>query len=150
MCIRDSIRTSSDVTLENTLHHQFYNYRFYYADKEAGIPFMIAPGKRLCGVASPDWGTAVVQLPWHLYVYYGNKDILEDYYDMMSLWVRHIAGTAIDGIVYQGLGDWCPTFSSHEHNNSPVEVTSTAFHLIDLGIMVKLSLIHISEPTRPY
>ena len=137
----EDIRTSSDVSLENTLHHQFYNYRFYYADKEAGIPFMIAPGKRLCGVASPDWGTAVVQLPWHLYVYYGNKDILEDYYDMMSLWVRHIAETAIDGIVYQGLGDWCPTFSSHEHNNSPVEVTSTAFHLIDLGIMVKVATL---------
>ncbi|MGN1215848.1 MAG: family 78 glycoside hydrolase catalytic domain, partial [Candidatus Cryptobacteroides sp.] len=131
------IRTTSDVSLVNTLHHAFYNYRFYYADKEAGIPFMIAPGKRLCGVASPDWGTAVVQIPWHLYLYYGNKDILEDYYDMMSLWVRHIASTAIDGIVYQGLGDWCPTFSSHEHNNSPVEVTSTAFHLLDLGIMVR-------------
>ncbi len=133
----DDIRTTSDVSLTNTLFHKLYNHRFYYADKEAGIPFMIAPGKRLCGVASPDWGTAVVQLPWHLYLYCGNRGILENYYDMMSLWVRHIADTAVDGIVYEGLGDWCPTFSSHEHNATAVEFSSSAFHLLDLGIMVR-------------
>ena len=133
----DDIRTTSDVSLTNTLFHKYYNNQFYFADKEAGLPFMIAPGKRLCGVASPDWGTAVVQLPWHLYVYYGNKRILRDYYDMMSHWVRHIASTAVDGIVYEGLSDWCPTFSSHEHNGTVVEFSSSAFHLLDLGIMVK-------------
>lgn len=133
----DDIRTTSDVRLVNTLHHKYYNNVFYNADKEVGVPFMIAPGRRLCGVASPDWGTAVVQLPWHLYVYYGNKLILEDYYDMMSIWVRHIADTAVDGIVYEGLSDWCPTYSNHQHNNTPVEFSSTAFHLLDLSIMVK-------------
>lgn len=133
----DDIRTTSDVSLTNTLFHKYYNNQFYFADKEAGLPFMIAPGKRLCGVASPDWGTAVVQLPWHLYVYYGNKRILRDYYDMMSHWVRHIASTAVDGIVYEGLSDWCPTFSGHEHNGTVVEFSSSAFHLLDLGIMVK-------------
>jgi alpha-L-rhamnosidase len=133
----DDIRTTSDVSLTNTLFHKYYNNQFYTADKAPGIPFMIAPGKRLCGVASPDWGTAVVQLPWHLYVYYGNKRILEDYYDMMSIWVRHIADTAVDGIVYEGLSDWCPTFSKHAHNGTDVEFSSSAFHLLDLGIMVK-------------
>lgn len=70
-------------------------------------------------------------------MYYGNKRILRDYYDMMSHWVRHIASTAVDGIVYEGLSDWCPTFSSHEHNGTVVEFSSSAFHLLDLGIMVK-------------
>ncbi len=48
----DDIRTTSDVSLTNTLFHKYYNNQFYFADKEAGLPFMIAPGKRLCGVAS--------------------------------------------------------------------------------------------------
>jgi len=137
----DDIRTSSDVTLKNTLHHRLYNSTFYFTDKPAGIPFMIAPGRRLCGVASPDWGTAVVQLPWHLYLYYGNKQILEDYYDMMDLWVRHIDETAIDGIVYQGLGDWCPMEGNHIHNETPVEFSSTAFHALDLSIMVQVAKV---------
>ena len=53
----------------NTLHHKYKNRYFYFTDKASGIPYMIAPGKRLCGVASPDWGTAIVQLPWHMYLY---------------------------------------------------------------------------------
>jgi len=137
----EDIRTTSDVTLYNTLHHKFFNSEFYYADKKAGIPFMIAPGRRLCGVASPDWGTAVVQIPWHLYLYYGNKQILKDYYDMMDIWVRHIAETAKDGIVYEGLGDWCPMYGNHIHNETAVEFSSTAFHAIDLDIMVKVAEI---------
>lgn len=137
----EDIRTTASAPLENTLHHKFYNVEFYFADKPAGIPHMIAPGKRLCGVASPDWGTAVVQLPWHLYMYYGNRRILENYYDMMALWTRHIDETAKDNIVYEGLGDWCPP---HEHlyaNPTKVEFTSTAFHLTDLEIMAKCARI---------
>ena len=39
----DDIRTTSDVSLTNTLFHKYYNNQFYFADKEAGLPFMIAP-----------------------------------------------------------------------------------------------------------
>lgn len=137
----EDIRTTAAAPLENTLHHKLYNNFFYFKDKPAGVPHMIAPGRRLCGVASPDWGTAVVQIPWHLYTYYGNKQILEDYYDMMKIWVHEVAVRATDGIVYEGLSDWCPMYSSHAHNNTPVEVTSTEFHLIDLGIMIKTAKI---------
>ncbi len=135
----DDIRTTSDVFLPNTLHQKLYNTQFYYADKQPGIPFMIAPGKRLCGVASPDWGTAVVQLPWHLYLYYGNRGILERYYDMMNLWVHHIDSIAVEDIVYYGLGDWCPPYSGRFHNVTKVEFSSTAFHLLDLSIMQRVA-----------
>ena len=37
--------------------------------KPVGIPYMVAPGKRLGGAASPDWGTALVQVPWNVYLY---------------------------------------------------------------------------------
>ncbi len=135
----EDIRTTSDCFLPNTLHHKLYNTTFYYADKQVKTPFMIAPGKRLCGVASPDWGTAVVQLPWHLYLYYGNGDILNQYYDMMAHWVRHIDSTAVDNIVYEGLGDWCPPSWNGSELPTSVEFTSTAFHLLDLSIMKKVA-----------
>lgn len=137
----EDIRTTSDCYLTNTLHHKFFNTEFYFTDKSYGIPFMIAPGKRLCGVASPDWGTAVVQLPWHLYLQYGNRKILESYYDMMALWIRHIDSTAVEGIVYEGLGDWCPPMSDHYHNPTSAEFSSTCFHFIDLTIMEKVAAL---------
>ena len=62
------VSSSSSVFLENTLHQKLHNSEFYFADKQPGIPFMISPGRRLCGVASPDWGTAVVQIPWDIYL----------------------------------------------------------------------------------
>ena len=142
----EDIRTTASCTLENTLHHKFYNSIFYFADKASGIPFMIAPGKRLCGVASPDWGTAVVQLPWYLYIYYGNRRILERFYGMMAQWTRHIDETAKDDIVYEGLGDWCPPHENNYTNPTKVEFTSTAFHLTDLVIMAECArLLGYSE-----
>lgn len=146
------IRSGASKEEKNTLFHERYNNTFYFTDKAAGLPYMIAPGKRLCGVASPDWGTALVQLPWWMYVYYGNKDILEEYYPQMKQWTEHIAATAKDKertkkynantsyIVYQGLGDWCPPqYKSGE--STPVEFTSTAFHYLDTSIMEKVALL---------
>jgi len=142
----EDIRSGASKEEKNTLFHERYNNTFYFADKAAGIPYMIAPGKRLCGVASPDWGTVQVQLPWWIYVYYGNKQLLSDYYPQMKQWTLYVNSLAKDeerkklydmrtnSIVYQGLGDWCPPKYASE-NKTPVEFTSTAFHYLDTKIM---------------
>lgn len=134
----EDIRSGAAVELKNTLHHQLKNSLFYFADKASGIPFMIAPGKRLCGVASPDWGTAVVQLPWHVYLYGGDTAALEEYYDMMAQWTDYITSTSVGHIVFTGLGDWDPPYGVHKIA-TPVELTSTAFHYYDLYIMEQVS-----------
>ena len=102
------VSSTSSVFLKNTLHQKLYNSEFYFADKQPGIPFMISPGRRLCGVASPDWGTAVVQIPWNIYLYFGNKEALELYYGEMKQWVDHVNALTENHIVPYGLGDWCP------------------------------------------
>jgi alpha-L-rhamnosidase len=106
--------------------------------KPAGIPTMIVPGKRTSGVASPDWGTAMVQIPWYLYVYYGDRMLLEEFYPDMKTWVEYIHGIRQDGIVPHGLGDWCPP-GGNVHIDCPVPVSSTAFHILDVSIMVEVS-----------
>lgn len=95
---------------------------------------MVAPGKRLCGVASPDWGTALVQLPWNLYLYYGDEVILTKHYKQMKQWVDYISSIAVDGIVFQGLGDWCPP-GGNKNIDTNRAFTSTAFHYLDVSIM---------------
>ena len=106
--------------------------------KPAGIPTMIVPGKRTSGVASPDWGTAMVQIPWYLYVYYGDRMILEDFYPDMKTWVEYIHGIKEDGIIPHGLGDWCPPGWNID---CPVPVSSTAFHILDVSIMAQASAL---------
>ena len=127
------ISSTSSVFLENTLHQKLYNTQFYFADKQPGIPFMISPGRRLCGVASPDWGTAVVQLPWYMYLYYDDEDALRKYYGEMKQWVDHVEALTENHIVPYGLGDWCPPGKI----DCPIPLSSTAFHYLDASIVAK-------------
>ena len=148
----EDIRSGASRAEKKTLFHERFNSTFYNTEKPAGLPYMIAPGKRLCGVASPDWGTAVVQLPWWLYVYYGNKKALSDYYPDMKQWTDYVSSLARDTartnkyskktkhIVYQGLGDWCPP-EGNKTIDTPIEFTSTAFHYLDVCIMEQVAQI---------
>lgn len=131
------ISSTSSVFLENTLHQKLYNTQFYFADKQPGIPFMISPGRRLCGVASPDWGTAVVQLPWYMYLYYDDEDALRKYYGEMKQWVDHVEALTENHIVPYGLGDWCPPGKI----DCPIPLSSTAFHYLDASIVAKAAAV---------
>jgi len=118
--------------------------------KPAGIPTMIVPGRRTSGVASPDWGTAMVQIPWYLYLYYGDRIILEEFYDDMQTWVEYIHGIKEDGIIPHGLGDWCPP-GGNVNKDCPIPLSSTAFHILDVSIMEKVSgLLGKKEQQKEY
>ncbi|MDR2037605.1 MAG: glycoside hydrolase family 78 protein [Bacteroidales bacterium] len=138
------IASTSSRFEKNTLHQKLHNNQFYFTDKQPGIPHMIAPGRRLCGVASPDWGTAVVQIPWYTYLYYGNKEPLEMYYETMKQWVDHtnyLTYHPIDiettpDIVAYGLGDWCPP-GGNRQIDCPISLSSTAFHYNDARLVAR-------------
>lgn len=106
--------------------------------KPAGVPTMIVPGKRTSGCATPDWGTALVQIPWYLYIYYGDLILLEDFYPDMKKWVEYVEGMKEDGIIPHGLGDWCPP-GGNEYLDCPVPVSSSAFHILDVSIMEQVA-----------
>jgi len=108
--------------------------------KPAGIPTMIAPGRRTSGTATPDWGTAIVQIPWYLYEFYGDKKTLEEFYPDMKHWVEYVHNMSEDGIIRYGLGDWCPP-GGWKYIDCPIALSSTAFHILDVKIMLKASEI---------
>jgi alpha-L-rhamnosidase len=129
---------SSAVRSGQALFHKVKNRDFYFGYKKPGLPFMIAPGKRDCGVASPDWGTALVQIPWYLYLYYGNEDIVKEFYPDMKLWVEYVDSLTINNIVPFGLGDWCPP-GGIDSIDCPYQLSSTAFFYNDLVLMEKMA-----------
>ena len=76
-----------------------------------GLPAMIAPGKRLAGTAKPDWGSALVFIPWDLYRFTGDARPLKDHYAAMRLWTEHLKAISKENLVYEGLGDWCKPYT---------------------------------------
>lgn len=60
------------------------------------------------------WGCAMVALPWFFYEFYGEKEILEEYYCHMKKYLDYMQSRCEDNIVVREeeegwcLGDWCP------------------------------------------
>ena len=103
-------------------------------------------------VDSPEWGSACVLNPWHLYRKYGNTQILKQWYPVMKKYTDYLTGTARHGIVHHGLGDWrdigpCTPYSQ----NTPVAVTATCIYYIDLDIMRQTAaLLGYTEDEQTY
>jgi len=134
----DDIHSTSKPTLNTVRYTGLKEPMIEKYLKPAGIPTMVAPGKRFIGAASPDWGTAIVQLPWFLYKYYGNIEVLKKFYPDMKQWVNFVGGLAKKHIVYIGLGDWCPP-GSIDGIDCPIPLSSTAFHYNDLMILKQVA-----------
>lgn len=104
------------------------------------VPTMIAPGKRTSTYAKIDWGVATMYLPWYNYKYYGDDTIVKEYYqDMKNLTNFYLNFKAENGILQDGMGDWCPPLWDRRKNPSAMEcdpiISANAYFYDILGIM---------------
>nr|WP_262918309.1 glycoside hydrolase family 78 protein [Mucilaginibacter straminoryzae] len=90
---------------------------------------------------SPEWGSNGIILPWYVYQWYGDKDVLAENYSMMKRYLVYLKGKAKDHILTQGLGDWydigekAPGLSQ----NTTKGITATAIYYYDLTIAEKVA-----------
>jgi alpha-L-rhamnosidase len=86
------------------------------------VPTMIAPGKRTSTYAKIDWGVATMYLPWYNYKFYGDDGIIIKYYeDMKQLTNFYLTFKDKNGIMQDGMGDWCPPLWDRKNNPSAME-----------------------------
>jgi|GEM_PF-73400 len=78
---------------------------------------------------TPEWGAAAVILPWQLFEWYGDKQILAARYSTMKRFVDFMRDTSKDLVPAPGLGDWY----DYGHDKprgaaqfTPVELTAMA------------------------
>jgi len=104
-------------------------------DKRTGYVPNTAPFQG--GGGGPAWGSAYVLIPWYLYLYYGDKRVLEQHYNDMKKWIDYLGSKAKDYIVSYGLGDWSPPGPGGRGAgvNTPVALTSTWYYYYDVLIM---------------
>ena len=55
---------------------------------------------------SPEWGSALVLVPWQQYEFTGDVQLLSRYYENMKRYVAYLGSKAAGHIVSFGLGDW--------------------------------------------
>ena len=89
--------------------------------------------------AGPAWDSAFILIPWYLYVYRGDVEILRRHYDRMKKYLGFLDSMATDYIVKFGLGDWCPPVGELDDYRAPAELTNTAYYYGDACILAKIA-----------
>lgn len=90
---------------------------------------------------SPEWGSAGIILPWYLYQWYGDKQIVAEAYPMMQRYITYLRGKASNHILTQGLSDWYdlgPERPGFCQLTTP-GITATAIYYYDLCILEKIA-----------
>ena len=88
---------------------------------------------------SPEWGSSTVILPWMLYRWRGDVQILKKNYSTMVRYVDYLTSTADQHIVMHGLGDWYDIGPGHPGPSklTPQGLTGTATYYHDLTLLAK-------------
>ena len=90
---------------------------------------------------SPEWGSSSIVLPWYLYLHDGNKDVLNENYDVMKKYASYLQTKSKGYILSQGLGDWYDLGPkpSGVSQLTPMGVTATAMWYYDLTLLNKIA-----------
>ena len=93
---------------------------------------------------SPGWADAGVILPWTLYRQYGDTGVIDENWDPMVRWLKHIGDNNPDliwrnkrGIDY---GDWlAPDAVNPKDATTPKDLIATAFWAYDAALMAEMA-----------
>lgn len=102
---------------------------------------------------SPEWGSSGVIVPWYVYEWYGDKEVLVKSYTMMQKYIAYLEGKAKDHILSHGLGDWFDIGPNNpgEAQLTPKAVTATAIYYYNLSIISKVArLLNKPEDLSKY
>jgi alpha-L-rhamnosidase len=94
------------------------------------------------GDGGPAWSDAGVICPWTIYLAYGDRRMLEEYYDSMVAFMDNLVGTSkglirchpdVEGI-WHGFGDWLSI-----NAETPKDLIGTAFYAYSAGLMAQIA-----------
>ncbi len=113
--------------------------RFSQRD-DGSVPDVVPPYWNLYP-ADPAWGTACIIIPWYMYLYYGDRRILEENYELMRNWVEFLTSKAENHILkFSKYGDWCPP-GQIMSLNTPGELVSTLCYYEDVPLLSRIARI---------
>lgn len=102
---------------------------------------------------SPEWGSASVQVPWLMYKWYGDIEIIDRSWNMMGRYVEYLRDTSLNNILDHGLGDWYDLGPERPGiaQLTPRTVTGTAIYYDDVKLMSQMAgVLGKSEEQKMY
>ncbi len=91
---------------------------------------------------SSAWGDAATIIPWTLYRYYGDSEVLKKQYSSMERWVGFMQSEATDGLIWEksfSFGDWVALDAKPGSylGATPTSLVSTSFYALSTQILAK-------------
>ena len=102
---------------------------------------------------SPEWGSASVIIPWQLYRWYGDKEVLSRAYPMMKRYMEYLQSKSRKNILNHGLGDWFDLGPKKpgKAQLTPKALTATSIYYYDLVLLSQIAeLLDKKEDVRKY
>jgi len=121
-------------------------------DPSGSLPHT-APNYPNQGGGGPMWGGMVVTLPWHMYLYYGDRRVLETNYPMIKQWLAYLTSETVDGLLldhkshamamqaWNFLGDWLTPKGSLRGQVPPVQAINSVHYLYQLQTASKIARV---------
>jgi alpha-L-rhamnosidase len=97
------------------------------------------------GEGSAGWADAAVIVPWNLYLFYGDKRILENQYPSMKAWVEYMRLRAGKDYIWDGdsqFGDWQALVPSYIDNPNLItnkDLIATAYYCHTTRLFAKIA-----------
>jgi alpha-L-rhamnosidase len=136
------------------IHFRYDNYHLYRklvydmmdARTEEGLVPDIAPEyvEFIGGFRdSPEWGSAAVILPYLLWKWYSDGQVMEDAWPMMNDYIHYLKGKSRNHILEHGLGDWYDLGpkSPGVSQLTPISLTATAIYFYDVKLMADMAAL---------
>ncbi len=92
---------------------------------------------------SPEWGSNGIIMPYYIYQWYGDKQVLSESYDMMTRYAAYLQKQSKNNLLYFGLGDWYDLGPRDPGVSqlTPPGITGTAIYYYDLTILSKVATL---------
>ncbi len=87
--------------------------------------------------SGPAWDSALILIPWYVYLYTGDRSLIDRLYPAMARYVAYLGTLATNHIVHFGLGDWC----SVDKRSVPSALTSTAYYYADTCLLARVATL---------
>ena len=119
-------------------------------EQQGDLPGIVPSGYWGYGTG-PAWDSAYLLIPWYLYLYRGDSEVLKTHYDGMKRYVDYLTSRARDNIVDYGLGDWCPPEGGAQGYKTPHALTSTAYYYVDAKLVSETAkMLGKADDARKY
>ncbi len=106
---------------------------------DGSLPDFVPPYNPVIYPADPGWGSAYISLCWHMYNFYGDRDILRKHFQNLKSYIEFLREKA-SGHLQISLGkygDWCQP-GAIVPKKTPLELVSTWFYYHDVLIFSRI------------